>query len=354
MSTITLDASAFLDAESDSGYAPLDLDSIGTEEFTGVSWSEPGYEGKIDYRLRQLSHSSRQLLSLCKRKFQLQRLRAVAGTVEDEEARSKSVTFAFGHIVGEALELTFAGKSEWEIIWAMFQMWDAPDLFSNNEREGKSFWEGIMAAQKFWAAQQSGFLDEYEVVTFNGKPAVQLSFCINLPNGFRYRGHVDAVLRHKTSGKILVLEGKTTKNLIVNPATYKNSGQAIGYSIVLDHLFPELSSYEVLYLVYQTKSREYNPIPFTKTYLQRALWIRELLLDVEFIERCVDADVFPMNGDACTSFGRDCEYLQTCTLSTRFLTKPCTQEAEDKTDYTVTVSLIDLLNTQLDKVGEST
>lgn len=345
-----LDSDAFLDSTIVDGDDFSHLISIETDESDKVFeiWSEPEYTGKVDYRLRQLSHSSRQLLSLCKRKFQLQRLRAN----RTQDSPETGVTFAFGHIVGEAVQGIFAGLEEQEILWKMFLMWDAADLFSENEREGKSFWEGIMAYQKLRALKDQGFLDEYEIVWYNGKPACELSFCINFPDGFRYRGHVDAVLRHKITGQILVLEAKTTKNNPVNPASYKNSGQAIGYSIVLDHLFPDLSSYEVLYLVYQTKIRNFEPIPFKKTYLQRALWIRELLLDIDIIKLCDEADVFPMNGDACTSFGRDCEYLQTCTLSTKYLTKPCTQESEDKVDYQVTIGLMDLLETQLEKVGE--
>jgi hypothetical protein len=160
---------------------------------------------------------------------------------------------------------------------------------------------------------------------------------------------VDAVLRHKETGKVLVLECKTTGSTTINPATYKNSAQAIGYSIVLDSIFPELSSYDVLYLVYETKTGSYEPIQFHKTYLQRALWIRELLLDIETIKMYEQAEVYPMRGESCYSFFRECEYFNTCTLSTQYLTKPCTEQEEDKIEYQVELSLNDLLTTQLQK-----
>ncbi|WP_292558044.1 hypothetical protein, partial [Mesorhizobium sp.] len=79
--------------------------------------------------------------------------------------------------------------------------------------------------------------------------------------------------------------------------------------------------------------------------------IRELLLDIERIKMYEEAGVYPMRGGSCTSWGRDCEYLQTCTLSTEYLTKPCTPEEEDKTEYQISISLVDLLDTQLNKVG---
>jgi hypothetical protein len=163
----------------------------------------------------------------------------------------------------------------------------------------------------------------------------------------------------------LSLNAKQLEQLPVNPSQFKNSGQAIGYSIVLDSLFPTLSSYEVLYLVYQTKGQEFTPIPFTKTYLQRALWIRELLLDIEMIKMYEEASVYPMRGNACVNYSSkaddgkntwqgDCEYINSCTLSTGFLTKPATEEDLDRTDYQITLSLADLLNTQMEKLKEIT
>ena len=119
---------------------------------------------------------------------------------------------------------------------------------------------------------------------------------------------------------------------------------------VLDHLYPELSSYKVLYLVYSTTAGEYFPIPFTKTYLQRALWIRELLLDIEMIKMYEATEIYPMRGESCVSFGRDCEYVNSCSLSTANLTKPCTADMEDKTDYQVQITLQDLLESQLGKI----
>lgn len=316
------------------------------EESSGADWQEPGYSGTIDYRIRQLSYSSLLTLHSCPRKFQLYRLRTTHRT---EESTKSTITFAFGHVVGEGIQNILEGLPESQVIWKMFLGWHT-DLFAADDKQKKSLFEAILAIKKFIALRDSGFLADYELVYHNGKPACELSFAINFPEGFRLRGFVDAVLRNKKTGAVLVLEVKTTSSSSGNPATYKNSAQAIGYSIVLDSLFPSLSSYEVLYLVYQTKGREYNPIPFTKTFLQRALWIRELLLDIEIIKMYEEAEVYPMRGESCVAFGRDCEYLNSCGLSTKYLTKPCTAEEVDKTEYQISLTLEDLLNTQLSKV----
>lgn len=313
-----------------------------------VSWCEPGYEGSIDYRIRQLSYSSLLTLHSCPRKFQLYRLRTQHKTAESLKT---TITFAFGHVVGDGIQKVFQGLSEDEIIWDMFLGWHT-ELWNADEKACKSFPEAVLAIRKLLSLREQGFLSDYEIVEYEGKPACELSFRIGFPGSFSYRGHVDAVLREKSTGKIVVLEVKTTGiSGVVNPATYKNSAQAIGYSIVLDRIFPELSSYEVLYLVYHTKTRDYEPLPFTKNYLQRALWIRELLLDINVIEMYEEAGVYPMRGESCVSFGRDCEYLNTCALSTAYLTKPCTPQDEDKVEYSIELTLQDLLESQMNKVG---
>lgn len=329
----------------------VNFDPIGdTAEDGQVSpaYFEPGYEGTIDPRIRQLSYSSLLSLHSCPRKFQLSRLRT---THRSEELLKSTITFSFGHVVGEGIQLVLEGKSEEEVIWRMFLGWHTPNLFDADEKDKKDFWSAVIAIQRFIAMREGGFLNDYELVHYNGKPACELSFAVSFPDGFRLRGFVDAVLRHKITGAIIVLECKTTGATTLNPATYKNSAQAIGYSVVLDVLFPELSSYDVLYLIYQTKSREYSVIPFTKTYLQRALWIRELLLDIEMIKLYAEAEVFPMHGESCVVFGRDCEYLQSCGLSTSYLTKPCTEADLDKTEYQINLTLTDLLDAQLEKTS---
>jgi hypothetical protein len=315
-------------------------------EFTQGFFREAGYEGDTDYRIRQLSYSSLLLLHSCPRKFQLYKLRT---TFREEERESQTITFAFGHLVGEAIQLALEGKSTTEIMWKMFLAWPV-DIFARDDRQAKSLWEAYLALQRFLALRQQGFLKDYKLVYFQDKPACELSFAINLPGGYRYRGHVDAVLQHVITGKILVLECKTTSSKALNPSIFKNSAQAIGYSIVLDHLFKDLSSYEVLYLVYQTHEKDYVPIPFEKTYLQRALWIRQLLLDVDIIKMYEEAQIYPMHGESCVSFGRDCEYINHCTLSTKYLTKKATEKDLDMVEYQVTVNLLDLLDSQLERI----
>ena len=311
--------------------------------------------GEIDPRLKLISHSSRTTLHKCPRKYQLYRLSSQQISLASEKETEQGVTFAYGSAVGVGIQSTMEGKSVEQIYLDTFLEWDV-DLLDETPRQKKSFWLALFAVQKFIALRERGFLDAYELVIYEGKPAVELSFQILLPGSFVYRGFVDGVLKHKETGEIMVLENKTSSGT-ANSAMYKNSGQALGYSVVLDILFPSLSSYEVLYLVYETRSMEYRELPFEKSLLQRALWLQELLIDTQLIETYESYGTYPMHGESCFDFFRECEYLSLCTLSTENLTKPLTQDILDRIEldkekYDFTFDFYDLVQAQVAKGEE--
>jgi hypothetical protein len=309
-------------------------------------------DGEVDPRLKLLSHSSRSLLHKCPRKYQLYRLASEQQATSDIAEQEQSVTFAYGHAVGIGVQAALEGKSEDACLIDAFLGWDA-DLLLETPRQNKSFWLAVHAVRKFVAMRSANFLADYELVYWNGKPAVELSFVIKLPNGYTYRGFLDAALMHKTTGAVIVLENKTSSGKAIS-AQYKNSGQALGYSVILDILFPELSSYQVLYMVYETKTMEYVQLPFTKSLLQRALWLQELLIDTQLIDLYDTYGTYPMHGEACYDFFRDCEYLSLCTLSTANLTTPLTENvvaniAVNEAKYDFEVDFIDLVSGQISK-----
>lgn len=304
----------------------------------------------IDPRIKRLSYSSSITLHRCPRKYQLYKLGAQG--VEEEE----NATLAFGHAVGTGIQSTVEGKSQEQVVWDMFLAWDA-DLFVEEVKAKKSFWNAVFAIERFKAIANLTILKDYELAYFedaqgNPLPAVELSFRIHLPNGFTYIGYVDIVLRHKVTGEFMVLELKTTKNRNVDEAMYKNSAQALGYAIVLDVLAPHASDYKVMYLVYKSTDREMEPFVFNKSFTQRALWIQQLLIDIEQIERYEEIGIYPMRGETCMDYFRRCEYYGTCSLSTERLVTPLTQGILDKIakeSYTAEISLDNLIQALLTK-----
>ena len=305
-----------------------------------------------DLRLRQLSYSSLLTLHTCPRKFQLQKLQVPASP----EDQNTSVTFAYGHVVGLGIQESLVGKTTSEILWSMFLAWDVL-LMEENPKQNKSFWSAVIAVQRFHHQIRSQELVDWELVYWEGKPAVELSFKVEFPNNFIYRGFVDAVLQNPNTGEVRVLECKTTSGSYVSGSEYKNSAQAIGYSIVLDVLFPELSSYSVHYLVYKTKMMEYQSFLFNKSYLQRALWIQEVILDCEVISLYDKTGVFPMHGESCYAWYRECEYFSVCTLNTHHLTEPITPEQEQaiinsNESFQIKLTVQDLIHSQLRKISQ--
>lgn len=308
----------------------------------------------MDSRLLNLSYSSNLTLHSCPRKFQLYKLQSRSTDTEDS---SESLTFAFGHAIGTGIQLLLQGSTLQETFFQTFLNWKL-HLFEENKKQNKSFFHALHALKVF-AHIRNTMLKDYELVYTDFGPACELGFRIHFPDGFKYRGFVDAVLRHRITEEILILEVKTTSSKYLTEAQYKNSAQAIGYSIVLDHIFPDYSSYKVLYLPYQTHAMEFSPMQFTKSPLQRALWLQELLLDIESIKLYEEYGVYPMRGESCYSFYRECNYFGLCTLSTDRLTTPQTEEErlaleeKENSGYEIEVTFQDLLATQLEKTSNA-
>jgi hypothetical protein len=299
----------------------------------------------IDVRLKRLSYSGRNTLHSCPRKYQLSKIATIP--YDPSEA---NVTFAFGHVVGLGIQCMLENKTMQQTVLEMLLAWDSPDLYDEESKSNKSFWAAIFAVQSFSAIRNSA-LAEYELAYFNGKPAVELSFRITMPDGFTYRGYVDVVLKHKVTGRYLVLEVKTTGSASVSEATYKNSSQALGYSLVLDVIAPNESEYEVWYLVYLTKTQKYEILPFRKHYSDRAFWIQELMMDVQRIQYYDEQGRYPSYGESCYDYFRACEFYSNCAMSTTVLQHPY-DAAEDKeldTTYTIELSLLEIIQAQLDR-----
>lgn len=303
-----------------------------------------------DRRLKQLSYSSLVQLHSCPRKYEL--LKKQAARPEEDVNSLQSITFAFGHIVGAGLQSLLAGESLDKVMWEAFISWPC-DLMAEDDKARKSFFYAMHALQKLVAMRNAGFLEDWEVYIYEGKPALELSFIIDIGEDYCYRGAADIVLKNKYDGRIMVVDGKTSKYGL-HAAKFKNSAQALGYSIVLDVLEPTLSSYEVMYLEYNSREQNWDLVEFTKMYSQRARWIHELLLDRDTITLYESRGVFPMHGESCYNYFRECEFLQTCGMSTTFLTTPFSKKdnlaiEQDRAKWQIKLNIMDLVKSQINK-----
>lgn len=308
----------------------------------------------IHPNLKQLSHSSANTLHVCPRKYELYKLAPVQG-VEVNPGGDGDVHLDYGKVTGAAIQEYFVTEDINKAYMVAFMQWQKMIDDEAGEKMKKTFWHVLFAIDKFVEVRKTVFA-HYDVAILNGRPAQELGFSIDCGDGFHYRGFVDIVLKHRFKKKLIPIECKTTKSYEVNEATFKNSGQGLGYGIVLDTIAPLLDvplepSYEVFYPVFKTLKMEWEVLPFIKSNSQRARWIKNLLTDKRHIIDFAANDYFPTHGEHCFSFFRQCPYFGTCEFKTELLVGKDPEvkaEAEDKYDYHFKLS--ELIEGQLAKV----
>lgn len=296
--------------------------------------------------LSRLSHSSLLTLHSCPRRFQLNRLLP-------NIPREENPTLQMGTSFGIAIQSYYEGKDINQIVWDIFLSWKLA-LEAEEKNINKSIWYTISAIQSFLASPETTFIrEEYELAKFgpSEKPAIELHFKVDLENGFTYHGYVDLVLKHKMTGEYIVIEIKTGSR--VDEARYKNSFQGLGYSIVLDKIVgTEYSSYKVIYLVYDTATFQYHVFQCHKQLSARADWLVALLNETRIIQIYAEDPRFPMHGESCYSFNRQCNHYGICNLSTESLLDINDIPISPEQPYDVEVTLMQLIDTQLESAGE--
>lgn len=299
----------------------------------------------IDPRLKNLSYSSLLDLHSCPKLFQLNRLKARS---DSSLTTMQVLTFQFGHTVGDGAQQLLGGQDIGRVLVQAFAGW-AGDIFEVDTKRKKSLWHALSALSQLNSMiKDHGFLSDWEMLEYNSRPAMELSYAIGLPDGFRLRGFVDCVLKHKKTGEVRVIEIKTDSAKVLTPTKYKNSSQGVGYATILDRVAPGNSSYEVLYLVYGTSVGCWEQMIFPKTSLHRAIWLQSIAFDVEDIVRYEKAGSYPMRGESCLRFMQDCPHLHTCMLSAETSVPAYIPELhQDTTDYQIRLSFSDLVDQQI-------
>ena len=297
----------------------------------------------------RLSHSALDTFLTCERMFQLDRL--LVGGPEKEDYPATVFGKAFGEGVSTYL-LTQDPSA------ALFAAWKAYSPILEDDKRTEEICFNLLLAT---FPQLDNLLMDWEVAIFQGKPAVELSFRLNNlgskeEHNIYFVGYVDVVLRNKWNGRYAILENKTTGlGLYDIDPLYKNSGQALGYSIVLDQITgEEHAEYDVLYLIGQinTKSEhaKFSPKVHVKTYPKtlkhRLDWFIALGMDVARLEQMLELSVFPMRGRSCLQFMRPCKHFGTCGLQTLDSYKDI---PEDTIEYQFVYSLPQLIESHLSR-----
>lgn len=318
--------------------------------------------GKLSYRhigAKAFSHSRLELLDSCPRKFELE------GKLNIRK-RSTNLTFAYGHAFGEGIQGLIEGKSLEQVIFEVFANWEVDiteEGFDSEKRNNKHFYHAIdiICLFNYYLKGNTPNLEgnerkinwtEWEIAywvdpnTQEEKPAVELELEIDLGNGFYYEGHIDLVVRHKTIEKYMVVEIKSSGLGNIHPALYGNSPQPTGYMMALDSFLAKenkeaTTSFDVLYLVGQTKNKKFYEFLFTKTPLHRTQWLTFIISKMEQVDRLEDSGLpYPINFKSCFSFNRPCEHFGTCHLPNDKLVMGIAQNSEATFD--VEETLVDI------------
>ncbi len=293
-------------------------------------WSTRAGDQVYPSRIR-LSTSAHDLLRQCERKFQLTYLLRGGEERDDEE----SPIFSFGHAWGAGVvNYLLSGRLD----EAMYRAWLAywPNLEDHQRCEELVFY-GLRAAQPKLDKIRQG----WEIATFKDKPAIELGFHLDINDRWFYQSAIDAVMVQKSdTPRYAVLENKHTMSWKEDiMPMYKNSGQALCYSIVVDEVAQQpILEFPVHYFVGQFMSSDlYKPrihhFEWKKTLLDRLNWFISLGMDVNHGQQCLDLNIFPMRGGSCNDFGKVCPYFGDCQLRANDVPKTDADFERDKTSH---------------------
>jgi hypothetical protein len=292
------------------------------------------------YPLR-LSHSSTKVLHECERKFEIEKLLVGGDKKQDNEH------FSFGHAYGAGVA-TYLVTQDQDA--AIFECWLRywPEI----ETEKKSVHMSVLALINSFVTLDN-ILQDYEVAFFNGKPAVELSFRLDISKDFYFVGHIDIVLQNRYTKKYFVVDAKSTGlNLLDVSPLYRHSGQTVGYSIALDAIVgEELTEFGVGYVVAQIDAKNLSTkthfLTYEKNITDRLKWFMTLGMDAERISRMQELKHFPMREDSCVRFNRTCRHFGTCHMHALDQYK---ELEEDPIEYDFHYQLDDLIENHLRRV----
>lgn len=314
-----------------------------------------------DLAIRRLSYSSLLTLHKCPRLFYLER--------HDFGEREESVHLAYGKAFGTGIQEVMKGSSLQRAWLAAFLAWDI-GTEEEMDKDKKSLWFALLMVSKFAEEYWPMFASQgWKLLSIAGKASDEYGYKLHFLDRFYMIGFIDAILYNENTGEIKVLEIKTTKYNNPNEALYANSWQAIGYGIILDKLVAYLeelditnhSSYEVLYLVLKSNSMEIELMPFKKTKVQKAIWLKDITIDIERIANYEKENHWPKYGESCFNYAsyKPCKYFGLCHMSlkgiflkdvTALNEKVLAKEENERVNGTISmeVSLSEIINNQIE------
>lgn len=293
-------------------------------------------------RALRLSDSTLKTLHTCERLYQLERL--LNGNTAKQHRPATVLGTSFG--VGVASYFTYQLKEK--------ALWDAWLAYFPKEEDDVRNQAVCMNMLERSFSVIDNLLQDWEVATFQGKPAIELSFRLDIDGNYYFVGYIDLVLRNRWTGRYAVVDAKSTglKLFDLSPV-YQNSPQGIGYSIVLDQIVgEELAEYDVFYFSGQLGSGNgfepnIKPLVYPKTLQDRLHWFISLGLDVNHLKEMKNLGIYPQRGHNCLQFMKPCKHFGTCSLVG--LDREAEEQEDDET-YQFSFKLDELIENHLRRI----
>lgn len=289
----------------------------------------------------RLSHSTLEVLDTCERLYQIEFL------LEGQRAPNEAAHFSRGHSFGKGVQVYLLTG---DMDKALFAAWLAyyPQLEDRPKVSLHRTLHALLCAQETLDTLR----EQYDVVSFQGQPAIELGARIIIDETFYYSMALDLVLQHKETKLYIVVDVKYTGSWLPVEGMFYNSGQLVGYSILLDTIVgEELAAYGVLYFVCQDKNKEPKELQFhilewDKTPRDRLKWFITLGLDVERIKRMRELNHFPQRVRSCIRFNKLCHHHGTCGLTIGDKER---DTETDRYEYQFTFQLDDIIKEHLER-----
>lgn len=294
-------------------------------------------------RAFRLSDSSLSTLHTCERLYQLTRLLS-------PESKQDYPATVFGKAWGAGIA---SYMLDGDFDTALFKLWMGYEPKLEDEVRTEAVCANMLKA----ATPVLDLLrQDWEVCIFQDKPAIELSFRLNIDSNYYFVGYMDLAMRNLWTGKYGVFDAKTTAMRLLDLSPiYQNSPQLIGYSIVLDSIVgEELADWEICYLSGQIGSGNgfqplIKPYTFTKILQDRLHWFISLGMDVNHLKEMASLNIYPRRGHSCLQYNKPCRFFGTCQLHSF---DQETEQVEDTNQYQFVFQLDRVIEDHLRRIQE--
>jgi len=262
-----------------------------------------------------LSHSSRNQLRECERKYILRKVNYLPQLNE----KADTIDTTFGHAVGAGIADFLIHKSRERALHTAYKNWAYQLLFEN--KGFKRIETALYAVRLFTELYEEKFSSyspaagensaEWKIIL---NTAVEKYLC-------KYIGYIDVVLEKEN--KLLPIEIKTSSTHF-SPDLYTFRHQHIGYAYALKKAYPEKEILPTLYIHFTVAKGEVSISfhSYENTEKKELEFKETLLRDFRRIAEILKTGIALPNQDRCYSWGSQCPILGECDKTFKVFPKP--------------------------------